>query len=147
MTYLSILRSSSGTAIARPLSLGGRRAVLYGAVFAAAAAGIAVGQLSARSADARGMEQSLIALLRFMAVLKAAAAVATLALTHWRLMRPAGSGLALSYGASVALAAASPGLIWSLSNVALGAALFHVGLIVFLITAWRDDAVELKFRN
>lgn len=124
-----------------------RRAQLYGLAFAAAAAGIVVGRASAHGADLRGMEPSLISLLRFMAVLKSAAAVTMLGLTHWRLTRPAGGTLAVAYMAAVASVSASPGLIWSLSNVALGAVLFHAGLIVFVILAWRDDAVELRLRG
>lgn len=147
MTYLSILRPSPDGAGAVSVTAGGRRAALHFAVFAAAAAGILVGRAYAPDAGAPGMEQSLVALLRFMAVLKAATALAMLALTHWRLTRPARPGLAFAYGAATALAAAAPGLIWSLSTVALGAVLFHIGLVTFLLLAWRDDTVELKFHR
>lgn len=94
MTSLLILRPlPRGTAV-RPVGAGGRHTALYAVAFAAAAVGVIAGQACARGADLSGMEQSLVSLLPFMAALMAVAAIAMLALTQWRLTRPAGGGVA-----------------------------------------------------
>lgn len=38
---------------------------------------------------------------------------------------------------------AATGLIWSLGTIVIGAVMFHVGVLAFLVLAWRDDAVRL----
>ena len=118
------------------------RSALIGVAAFATVAGLSFG--SARGAA----DPELAMLLRFMAVMKAAMALAALALMAWRLGSPMKPGLAAAGIAAVALMAVASGLIWSLDHVALGAVLFHVGLFAALYVAWRDDGkVSLPART
>lgn len=144
---------SHPSAIRPPAARAGRRtapvsglAILCAAVAAAATAGILFGEASASGSPA-GLEPALVSLLRFMAVIKAASAAAMLMLTAWRLRRPTSSRFALAYIVATSLAAAAPGLIWSLSQIALGAALFHVGLTIMVVAAWRDGTMRVLSRS
>lgn len=122
-----------------------RTALLYAAVGGAGLAGVVVGRwLEAGTGD---MEWQLVLLLRFMAVVKGAMALGALALVQWRLRRPASAPLALGYAAALMPMALAPGLIWSLAAIAPGAACFHAGFLLFLVLAWRDDAVSLPARR
>lgn len=122
-----------------------REVLIYAAVGGAGLAGVLVGRwLQAGTGD---MEWQLVLLLRFMAVVKGAMALAALALVQWRLRRPASTRLALGYAAALVPMILAPGLIWSLAAIAPGAALFHAGFILFLVLAWRDDAVALPSRR
>ena len=96
------------------------------------------------ASDVAAFEPRLALLLRFMAVLKAAAVLAATGLTCWRLGRPILQGMRLGYLAALAAMAAGPALIWSLTHVAAGAVLFHAGLFGFLLCALRDDALPLR---
>ena len=93
------------------------------------------------------MEWQLVFLLRFMALVKGAMVLGALGLTQWRLRRAASDRLALGYAAALAAMAMAPGLIWSLAEIAPGAACFHAGLLLFLLLAWRDDAIVLPTRR
>ncbi len=126
-----------------------RAALLYAAVGAAGLGGFVAGRWAGRWAGSgsEGMEWQLVFLLRFMALVKGAMVLGALGLTQWRLRRPASDRLALGYGVALAAMALAPGLIWSLDAIALGAACFHAGLLVFFVLAWRDDAVALPTRR
>ena len=113
------------------------RFALFTAFAVASAAGLLVGH--AAPGDGSGFEPNLILLLRFMAAMKFAGVVGAVALVAWRLSRPAHRGVALCYVGAVTTMALAPGLIWSLAHVGLAAGLFHVGLLGFLMLAWRDE--------
>ena len=134
MTDLSFQASS-----AVRFRFGGPAIWVCAALVAATAAGLLLGQAGAT--DSGAFEPRLLLLLRFMAALKFAGVVAAALLVHWRLTRPASPRLALAYVATVAAMALAPGLIWSLSHVGLAAALFHAGLLGFLVLAWKDKDV------
>ena len=119
-------------------------AILCAAVGTAGLAGVLTGRLA--SAETGGMEWQLVFLLRFMAAVKAGLVLGALGLAQWRLRRPASDRLAAGYGLALAAMAAAPGLIWSLSAIASGAACFHAGLLLYLVLAWRDEAVLPKSR-
>ena len=113
-----------------------RRATLVVMTGAALVAGFVAGHLAARPDT---MEPTLVLLLRFMAVLKLGLACGALGLAVWRLGYPASGRLVQGYGIATGLMAIGPGLIWFLGTVALGAVLFHAGLLAFLVLAFRDD--------
>ena len=138
MSDLTLPGSRAGAAAARRLPW---PALLYAAVGTAGVAGLLAGRLA--SADSGGMEWQLVLLLRFMALVKGAMVLGALGLTQWRLRRPVSSRLAAGYGLALAAMALAPGLIWSLAAIAPGAAAFHAGLLLFLVIAWRDEAVAL----
>jgi hypothetical protein len=77
-------------------------------------------------------------LLRFMAAVKAVMALAALAAAGWRLGYPASPRLAIAYLGSVGLMGAAPGLIWQIADVAIGAALFHAGLLLLVVALFAD---------
>jgi hypothetical protein len=104
----------------------------------AMALGFAAGQWAATPDTQAEMEPALALLLRFMALIKLATAVALAALAYWRLGRPASRTAALGFCAASMLMALAPGFIWSLGHIGLGAGLFHAGLALFLILCWRD---------
>ena len=93
---------------------------------------------STRAVEIAGPE--LTRLLRFMAVLKGVCAAGAVSLVWWRSGYPATLPAATSYVAACLLMAAAPGLIWSMSHVALGAVLFHAGLALLLVVCWTDRA-------
>ena len=137
MSDLSVVHAPSALRVPRA-------ALLYAAVGGAGLAGLLVGRaLESGSGD---MEWQLVLLLRFMAVVKGAMVVGALALVQWRLRRPASARLALGYAAALTTMALAPGLIWSLAAIAPGAACFDAGLLLYLVLAWRDDAVALPKR-
>ena len=117
----------------------------YVLVFAAGGAGLLLGR--AMGGDADLFEFKLLLLLRFMAAMKFAGVLAAAGVTHWRLTQPIAPRLALAYMAALVPMAAAPGLIWSLGGIALGALMFHAGLIGFLVLAWEDDGARLPARR
>lgn len=116
----------------------GRHGLLLALLAGGATVGVAAG---AASHPAALPEPTLVLLLRFMAALKGLTMLAAAGLALWRLCRPAGASAVAGYGAGLALMAVAPGLVWSLAHVAAGAACFHGGLLVFAVTAARDDAL------
>jgi hypothetical protein len=90
-------------------------------------------------------DPELAMLLRFMAGVKAAIALAVLGITAWRLGHPATPAVALLYLAAVSLMCAAPGMIWQLAYVGVGAGLFHAGLLLLLgaLVADRGEATQL----
>lgn len=117
----------------------------YVCVFVAGAAGLCAGR--AMGGDAAAFEDKLLLLLRFMAVMKLVGVLAAAGLTHWRLTSPIAWGRAAGYLGALGTMAAATGLIWSLGAIAIGAVMFHVGLLVFLALAWKDDGVRLPIRR
>ena len=113
------------------------RPALIAAVLLAAVAAFAIGHDPAAH-GAASADAELARLLRFMAVLKAAMALAALWLVDWRLRFAASPRLAMAYIAALALMAAGPGLIWSLTHLIAGAILFHAGLLLLLALGWAD---------
>jgi hypothetical protein len=85
----------------------------------------------------------LTRVLRFMAAIKGAIAIAVL----WRL----GAAISLpwfaAYAVTCAAMAAGPGLIWGMSHVALGAVVLHAGLFATMILLWRDPAVGARLAD
>jgi hypothetical protein len=120
--------------------LGGLYGVLlYGVVGAALVAGFAGGHALRVPTD--DVDPQLAVLLRFMALMKLAGGLGAAALVHWRLTRAVSPGVAGLYIGAVGSMTIAPGLIWSLTDIAVAALIFHAGLLVFLVTAWRDDGV------
>ena len=89
-------------------------------------------------------DPQLVVLLRFMAAVKFAGVLAASALSLWRARTPVSAGVAVAAVAALASMALAPGLIWFTAHVATAAALFHAGLLTFLVMAWRDDRVNLR---
>lgn len=121
-----------------------------GAIALIAAAAAMIVALLASSPDAsnlavRQTDPELIMLLRFMAVVKAALALAALGVSAWRLGHPASPALTLGYSLAPALMCAAPIVIWQMAHVAAGAALFHGGFVVLLLALYADrgQATEL----
>ncbi len=112
--------------------------VIAGAVGATAVDG----PTAAEAARAAGPE--LARLLRAMAALKVVLAAPVAAAVVWRLATPVSPWRLATYGLAGGAMAAGPGLIWSLSHVALGALLLHAGLFGALVLLWRDGAVRTR---
>ncbi len=106
-------------------------------VLALAVAGAAASGLMAGGA---AVDPELALLLRFMAVVKAAMAMAAMALVAWRLNGPVRPAAALGYVAAVSSMAAGAGLIWQLQHVAAGAVMVHGGVAALAVLAWMDRA-------
>ena len=85
-------------------------------------------------------DPELALLLRFMAVVKAAMAIAAAALVVWRLNGPVLPAAALGYIAAVSSMAAGAALIWRLEHVAAGAVMVHGGVVALAAVGWMDRA-------
>lgn len=116
------------------------RIALVIAVALAAVAGIVAGQDAASAHAVQVAGPDLTRLLRLMAAVKAAMALGATWLAWWRLGYPASLRVAAACIVACALMAAGPGLIWSMTHVALGAVLVHAGLLLMLILSWADRA-------
>jgi hypothetical protein len=77
-------------------------------------------------------------MLRFMAMVKAATALAAVAIIGWRLGFAASPTLAAMYIAAAALMAAAPLPIWQIAQAGLGAGLFHAGVLLAVIALFAD---------
>ncbi|MCG6206418.1 hypothetical protein LPW26_17355 [Rhodopseudomonas sp. HC1] len=141
----AVARSVSSAAPQRAHALSAHRAVAL--IVAAAAMGVAVlsSWPDARDLAVQPTDAELIMLLRFMAVVKAALALAALGVSAWRLGHPASPALTLGYTLAPALMVAAPIVIWQMAHVALGAALFHGGFVVVLLALYADrgESTEL----
>jgi hypothetical protein len=84
-------------------------------------------------------DPDLSALLRGMAMLKAAMTAAGAGILWWRLSRPISTSLAAAYVACVTAASAATGLVWTMSCLWAATILFHGALIAFLIMGLRDS--------
>jgi hypothetical protein len=114
------------------------RAILICAAGLAAAGTFAAPLLLGSGTLPMAGETEFTTLLRFMALMKAAMALGAAVLICWRLKYPASRRLAVAYIIAAVLMAAAPGLIWHMTAIWKGAALFHAGLVLFLILAWAD---------
>ena len=85
-------------------------------------------------------EAALVALLQFMAVVKAAMVAGVVAGATWRLRLPASFRTALAYAAAGGIMAAGLWPIWVATHVATGAMLVHGGFAIAMATGWRDRA-------
>lgn len=106
---------------------------------AAATAGVLAGDAQTVSFD-----PGLAWLLRAMAVLKAAMALAATAGVAWRLGAPVRPAWLAGYALALAATWTGPGLIWNLAHLRLGALLLHGGLAATLVLLWRDPAVSAR---
>lgn len=123
--------------VSSPLS----RAILLLIVAAALAGGVMTADTAAKAAAAQAAGEDLTRLMRFMAAIKGGLALAALAGVVWRLGTPVSMTRFVAYGAACAAMGAGPGLIWTMTHVALGALLLHGGLLVAVLMLWRDPAV------
>jgi hypothetical protein len=112
------------------------RAVLAASVLALGLGGFVVGYLL-RSPGA--LEPDLARLLRLMALVKLGMVVGATWLVVWRLSSPCGPNFAGGYGVAVALMTTAPGLIWFTSHPIVAFGLFHAGLVLGLVLAFRDE--------
>lgn len=85
-------------------------------------------------------DPELATLLRGMAAIKTLLVAAAIAAIAWRLGRPATTRIASSYLVGAWLVTGATTMIWQLSSIVSASALFHVGLLLLLISAWRDEA-------
>jgi hypothetical protein len=83
-------------------------------------------------------DPALLTLIRGMAVIKAVLATLAGSAVAWRLGRPAGGALVLSYLAGVWLMVLGSVVVWQCVHVGWAALLFHTGELSVLVTAWRD---------
>ncbi len=117
------------------------RTALALVVVAAGALGFAAIGTEAGAGAAARAGADLTRLLRAMAAIKAAMALGVTAAVLWRLGSPIGPVRLAAYGLSAAAMAAGPCLIWSMADVALGAALLHGGLLASVLLLWRDPVL------
>ncbi|MGF1543802.1 MAG: hypothetical protein ACFB00_04770 [Parvularculaceae bacterium] len=89
-------------------------------------------------------EPDLAVLLRSMAVLKLAFLGPLAAFVWTRLSRPVTARRAGAYVAVVASGVIAFGLIFQLSAVGAGAALFHGALASFVVLAWREPDATIE---
>jgi hypothetical protein len=119
-------QSSRPLYVARP-----QRAILLIAAFLALAGASVLGQ----PAEA---EPDLVRLLRFMALIKGAFAVAALAAGLWRLGRPVAGWRAAAYTLAPALMAGGALALWRLVWPGPASLGLHLGLLAFLVAALTD---------
>ena len=89
-------------------------------------------------------DPDLTRLLRAMAALKLLFAAAAAAAMIWRLRSPIGPPRLTLYALAAGAMAAGPGLIWTMTHVALGAAMLHLGLLAALLLLYRDPETRLR---
>lgn len=137
---------ATGIEVSRLVRVAPSRRALFavGVVVSVGAAALATSSAGVAGVRADAGSE-LVMLLRFMAAIKAAMALGAIVLIGWRLGFAAPVTLALAYAVAAMAMAAAPVLIWQLAHVAIGAMLFHSGLIVLLGAAWidRGDVVTL----
>lgn len=139
---LPVIFAQPSTAFAATSILSSRAArglLLSGALLAAT---VSV-QLAGGSAE---LDTDLTRLLRAMAAIKTLMAFTAAAAIWWRMGNPVGMVRFAAYGLSVACMAAGPALIWSMTHLALGAALLHGGLLASLLLLWRDPVVPQRLQ-
>jgi len=89
---------------------------------------------------------ALTRLMRFMAVVKAAMALAAASALFWRFGGPVRLNWFAAYAVSAAAMAAGPGLIWGMVHVGLGALCLHGGLFATILLLWRDPATSARLQ-
>lgn len=83
-------------------------------------------------------DAELARLLRGMAIVKGTLVLAGVGLLLWRFGHPVSGGAAAVYLGGAWLVAGASMLIWQLTFIPLAAAVFHLGELALLLTAWRD---------
>ncbi|MDX2233185.1 MAG: hypothetical protein NW200_01690 [Hyphomonadaceae bacterium] len=111
-----------------------RRGALVAGVALAVTLAFALGQ----PARALAADPDLARLLRGMAVLKAAIALAAGLAVWWRFGQPASWAVTGVYAGSVAAMAGVAGALWRLSGLEWISVLFHAALLAIAVTALRD---------
>jgi hypothetical protein len=86
----------------------------------------------------------LTRVMRFLAAIKGAMAIAGAAAVLWRLAAAISPLWFAAYALSGAAMTAGPGLIWGMSHIVLGALLLHLGLFATIILLWRDPVVGAR---
>ena len=84
-------------------------------------------------------DPDLARLLRGMAIVKLLIVAATVAVGLWRLGFAIRPGVAAGYVAGTVAMAIATVLVWQLASLPFAAVLFHVGLFVVAVIAWRGD--------
>lgn len=132
-TTASESRWPGRTASAQP-GVARRRALLALGCLAAVALAASIGSPAARLAA----DPELAQLLRFMALVKAGIVLVSMGLLGWRFGQPISLRLTAVYLVGAWLAAGASMLVWQLQWVGAGAALFHAGELMLLVTAYFD---------
>jgi hypothetical protein len=83
-------------------------------------------------------DPALARLLRGMALIKGAIAIAAVAAVWWRFARPVSKPVAAGYLLGSWLLVGSTMLIWQLSWIPAAAILFHAAAVSMLIVSWRE---------
>jgi len=135
---------AAGLAVARPAQVAWPRIALAAILCAAALLGTFTTAPAATAAAIAHDGESLTRLMRFMAGLKAAMALAAAASLFWRLGSPVRLSWYAAYAASTAAMAAGPGLIWGMVHIGLGALCLHGGLLATILLLWRDPATAAR---
>ncbi len=135
MTAQTLRATARFDSSARRLSPALRRAGLVAACLLAMAATA----ITIEPSDLVRSDPDLARLLRGMALIKALILAATIALASWRLGFALRPGVAASYVAGTVAMAVATVLIWQLASLPFAAVLFHVGLFVVAVIAWRVD--------
>ena len=115
----------------RPASM--RTLLLAGCLASAAAAGWLADPAPVLQADTE-----LARLLRGMALIKGALMLAAVGVLLWRFGRPTTPRTAGAYLAGAWMLCGASLLIWQLSAIPFAALLFHAGVLLLLVAAWRD---------
>ena len=113
-----------------------RRLWLAAGVTLAVAAAFAIG---ARGVP-EGFEPQLVLLIRFMAVIKLAGAIAVAAVVGWRFGQAPGLRRTAGYSAAAMIMAAGPALMWDMHFIVLGSVLFYAGLGAIVLLARAQGA-------
>ena len=90
-------------------------------------------------------DPALIRLLRGMALLKGAMAIAALLAVFWRFGWPMSPPVALGYLLCTWTLAGASVLIWRLTLIPFAAVSFHAALLGILAAAWQDDLRRRPF--
>jgi hypothetical protein len=105
-------------------------------------AGLMLGCLTTAGSAFGTAEHELLLILRFMAVVKLAMALAAALLLDWRLGYSASPGLAGAYLLALGLMAAAPGLIWAMAYLVPAAVAFHGGILLALFAGLHDGQLR-----
>lgn len=136
----TVAKSAQGAVSLTPRS---SRTILV--IVVAASIAISVHSVAPEAAARAGAD--LTHLLRFMAALKGAMALAAFAAVLWRFGEPVTSGRLGAYALVSGIMAAGPPLIWGIDRVGLGALLLHGGLLACVVLLWRDPATSARLRR
>ena len=146
-TALYTPAANAATGLARPARRLSRRlaqALLLSVALAAGAAGFLVTDAGAAAKAAANAGEDLTRLLRAMAAIKTAMALAVVGAVVWRLSTPVSAARLTLYALACASMAAGPGLIWSMVYLGWGAILLHAGLAAGALMLWRDPEVTRR---